>query len=73
VAQRVHSRRHCGLQSGWFPESNLGRVGGVDTRRQASHRRPRRPYAWLREWQHMLGLPTVVIDGDTATARTDLP
>ncbi len=23
-------------------------------------------------WQHMLGLPTVVIDGDTATARTDL-
>jgi hypothetical protein len=23
-------------------------------------------------WQHMLGLPTVTIDGDTATARSDL-
>jgi hypothetical protein len=23
-------------------------------------------------WQHMLGLPTVIIGGDTATARTDL-
>jgi hypothetical protein len=23
-------------------------------------------------WQHLLGLPTVTIDGDTATARTDM-
>jgi SnoaL-like domain len=30
-----------------------------------------RMYEFTR-WQHLLGLPTVTIDGDTATARTDL-
>jgi SnoaL-like domain len=30
-----------------------------------------RMYEFTR-WQHLLGLPTVTIDGDTATARTDM-
>jgi hypothetical protein len=30
-----------------------------------------RMYEFTR-WQHLLGLPTVSVDGDTATARTDM-
>ncbi|QUQ63695.1 nuclear transport factor 2 family protein [Kutzneria sp. CA-103260] len=80
LGQDLHQSGDNNVLAEWdqvfTPESTVdysaaGTPSGIGYKELADiMRRPGGSMSHLRNWQHFEGLPTVLIDGDTATART---